>query len=151
MPSYTTKDIRNIALVGHGGSGKTSLCEAFLHTTGVTTRLGSVGDKTSHLDTDDEEKDRVCSIEAHVLNVTLDGRVLNIIDTPGAPDFVGPAIAALAAVETAIVVIHASAGIQVNTRRMKDIAGSLGLARAVVINRIDAENADLQALVAALK
>src|SRR5262245_38688140 len=102
MPSYSTKDIRNIALVGHGGSGKTSLCEYFLNSTGVTNRLGSVADKTSTLDTDDEEKDRGCSIEAHVMNVNVDGRVLNIIDTPGAPDFVGPAIAALAAVETAI-------------------------------------------------
>jgi elongation factor G len=151
MPSYATKDIRNIALVGHSGAGKTSLAEAFLHAAGLTTRLGCTADKTSTLDIDDEEKERGISIESHLINIPLDGRILNIIDTPGAPDFVGPAIAALAAIETAVIVVHASAGIQVNTRRMKDMAAACGLARAVVINRIDAENADLAGLVTALK
>ncbi len=151
MPGYTIKDIRNIALVGHSGAGKTSLAEAILHATGVTTRLGSTADKTSILDLDDEEKERGISIESHLLHVNVDGRTINIIDTPGAPDFIGPAIAALAAVETAVIVIHAGAGIQVNTRRMKDLAGASGLARAVVINRIDAENADLAGLISALK
>ncbi|RIK66878.1 MAG: elongation factor G [Planctomycetota bacterium] len=151
MPSYTEKDIRNVALVGHSGAGKTSLCEAFLHGTGVTSRLGSVADKTSHLDTDDEEKERSCSIESHVMNLSVDGKLLNIIDTPGSPDFIGPAIASLAAVETAMVVVNAAAGIQVNTRRMRDQAKNLGLARIIVINRIDSENADLADLVANLQ
>jgi len=151
MPAYTINEIRNIALVGHGGSGKTSLCEAFLHSTGVTGRLGSTADKTSHLDVDEEEKERGCSIDSHVMHLSVDGRLINLIDTPGAPDFVGPAIAALAAVETAIIVVHASAGIQVNTRRMKDQAAALGLARAIVINRIDAENVSLDDLLAALR
>ncbi len=150
MPSYSTNDIRNVAIVGHSGSGKTSLCEAFLHVTGATNRLGSVADKTSHLDTDDEEKDRDCSIESHVLNVTHDGKHINIIDTPGAPDFIGPAIASLAAAETAIITIHANAGIQVNTRRMRDQAKAFGLARMVVVNRIDADNIDLEGLLGAL-
>jgi len=151
MPSYTANDIRNIAIVGHSGSGKTSLCEAFLHVTGVTNRLGSVADKTSHLDTDEEEKDRGCSIESHMLNLSRDGRVLNLIDTPGAPDFIGPAIASLAAVETAMLVVHAGAGIQVNTRRMSDGAKSFGLARMIVVNRIDADNLDLEGLLASLR
>lgn len=151
MPNYVMKDIRNVALVGHSGAGKTSLCEAFLHATGATNRLGAVADKTSHLDTDEEEKDRACSIESHVLNVTHDGKLLNLIDTPGAPDFIGPAIASLAAVETAVVVIHAAAGIQVNTRRMRDQAKKLGLARIIVINRIDADNTDLDELLKSLR
>ena len=151
MSGYTTNDLRNVTIVGHGGSGKTSLCDAILHTTGVTNRLGSVSDKTSHLDTDDEEKDRGYSIESHVLHVNKDGKVLNLIDTPGAPDFIGPAIATLAAVETALVVVHAAAGIQVNTRRMMDQAHQFGLARAIVINRIDAENADLEGVLTALQ
>ena len=151
MSGYTTNDIRNVTIVGHGGSGKTSLCDAFLHLTGVTNRLGSVGDKTSHLDADDEEKDRGYSIESHVLHVQQDGKVLNLIDTPGAPDFIGPAIASLAAVETALVVVHAAAGIQVNTRRMLDQSRNFGLARMIVINRIDAENADLEGLLAGLR
>ncbi|HVP11286.1 MAG TPA: elongation factor G [Phycisphaerae bacterium] len=151
MPTYSTNDIRNIAIVGHSGSGKTSLCEAFLHVTGVTNRLGSVADKTSTLDTDDEEKDRGCSIDSHLLNISHEGRVINMIDTPGAPDFIGPAIASLAAVETAVLVVHAAAGIQVNTRRMSDIAKNFGLARAIVVNRIDAENIDLDGLLTALR
>ena len=77
MPSYSKNDIRNVTVVGHSGSGKTSLCEAFLHTTGTTNRMGSVADKTSHLDTDEEEKDRLCSIESHVLHVRHDGKLLN--------------------------------------------------------------------------
>ncbi|MFH1416680.1 MAG: elongation factor G [Planctomycetota bacterium] len=151
MPNYTANDIRNVAVIGHSGSGKTSLCEAFLLTAGVTNRLGSVADKTSHLDTEDEEKDRECSIESHILNITHDGKLLNIIDTPGAPDFIGPAIAALTAAETALLVIHASAGIQVNTRRMQDAAVKHGLARVIVVNRIDADNIDLEGLLQSLR
>lgn len=151
MPAYTTKDIRNVAIVGHGGSGKTSLCEAFLHSTGVTTRLGSVAGKSSHLDLDEEEKESGHSIDSHILHVSVNNKVLNLIDTPGAPDFIGPAVAALAAVETAMVVVNAAGGIQVNTRRMRDNARNFGLARVIVINHIDAENADLPALVGMLR
>ena len=151
MPNYTTNDIRNMVVVGHSGSGKTSLCEAFLHVTGATNRLGSVADKTSHLDTDDEEKDRDCSIESHVLNVQHDGKLINVIDTPGAPDFIGPAIASLAATETALLVVHANAGIQVNTRRMREQAKNFGLATVIVINRIDADNIDLEGLLSVLR
>jgi elongation factor G len=151
MPDYTTQDIRNVTVVGHSGAGKTSLCEAFLHSTGATNRLGSVADKTSHLDTDEEEKDRGCSIESHLLNVAHDGKLLNFVDTPGSPDFTGPAIASLAAAETALLVVHASAGIQVNTRRMKDQATSQGLARVIVVNRIDADNVDLEGLLKSLR
>src|SRR5438552_6253324 len=111
MPSYKIQDIRNIALVGHQGAGKTSLAEALLHSTGTTGRLGSVTDKTSHLDTDDEERDRGYSIDSHCLYVSHRGKMVNVIDTPGAPDFIGPAIASLAAVESAVIVINAQAGI----------------------------------------
>jgi elongation factor G len=151
MPSYTTSDIRNFVVVGHSGSGKTSLCEAFLHATGATNRLGSVADRTSHLDTDEEEKERGYTIESHVLNVSHQGRVINLIDTPGAPDFIGPAIASLTSAETALLVVHAAAGIQVNTRRMSDSARQFGLARVIVVNRIDADNVDLEGLLASLR
>lgn len=151
MPNYTIDDIRNIAIVGHSGSGKTSLCETFLHATGETNRLGSVADKSSHLDVDEEEKDRQCSIESHVLSLNRAGKVLNVIDTPGAPDFIGPAISALASVETVMLVVHASAGIQVNTRRMRESAKNYGLGAFIVINRIDADNIDLEGLIASLR
>jgi len=151
MPSYTANDIRNIAIVGHSGSGKTSLAEAFLYNTGVTNRLGCITEKTSHLDVDDEEKERGYSIESHIMNLSVGGKLLNLIDTPGSPDFIGQAIAALAAVETAMVVVHAAAGIQVNTRRMREQAKNYGLGRVIVVNRIDAENADLKHTLAALQ
>jgi elongation factor G len=146
MPNYGTADIRNIALVGHGGAGKTSLAEAILHTTGATSRLGSVPDKTSHLDYTDEEKERACSIDSSLCHVSHGGKEINIIDTPGAPDFVGQAIASLAAVETAVCVIPASAGIEVNTRRMMEKSAEFGLGRMIVINKIDAENINLAEL-----
>ena len=151
MPSYTTADIRNVALVGHSGSGKTSLCEAFLHAAGVTSRLGSIADKPSPLATDEEEKERGCSIDSHILNINHENKVLNLIDTPGSPDFLGPAIASLAAAETAMVVINAAAGIQVNTRRMREQAKNFGLARIIVVNRIDSDSADLPGLLKALQ
>ncbi|HUW82240.1 MAG TPA: elongation factor G [Phycisphaerae bacterium] len=146
MPSYSTADIRNIVLVGHAGAGKTSLAEAILHTTGMTNRLGSVSDGSSHLDFSEEEKERSCSIDSALCHVEHEGKHVNIIDTPGAPDFVGPAIAALVGAETAVCVISAAAGIEVNTRRMMERAGQFGLARMVVINKIDAENIDLEEL-----
>jgi elongation factor G len=138
MANYTTADIRNIALVGHSGAGKTSLADAVLHATGATNRLGSVPDKTSYLDFMDEEKERGSSIDSALIHVQVDGREVNLIDTPGAPDFIGPAIASLAAVETAVCVISASAGIEVNTRRMMQKAGEYGIGRMIVINKIDA-------------
>ena len=146
MSSYGISDIRNIALVGHGGAGKTSLCEAILFACGVTNRLGSVADGTSTLDSLEEEKARVCSIESHVSHVQHAGKEINLIDTPGAPAFVGPAISALMGVETAVCVISATAGIEVNSRRMMDKAREFGLARAVVINKINGENVNLPEL-----
>ncbi|HWL91920.1 MAG TPA: elongation factor G [Phycisphaerae bacterium] len=151
MPAYTTQDIRNIALVGHAAAGKTSLCEAFLHSTGATTRLGSVAAKSSHLDTDDEEREGAHSIDSHVMHVSVHKKEINVIDTPGSPDFIGPAVAALGAVETALTVVNAAAGIQVNTRRLRDYAKNFGLARVIVVNHIDAENADLGALLGLLR
>lgn len=147
MPGYSTADIRNIALIGHSSAGKTSLAEAVLHATGVTNRLGSVADGTSVLDYTDEEKERGGSILPSLCHVSAEGKTINIIDTPGSPDFVGPAMACLAAVETGVCVISASAGIEVNTRRMMNKAAEYGLARMVVINKIDAENVDLSRLV----
>ncbi len=147
MPSYTTADIRNVALVGHQSAGKTSLAEAILHVTGTSNRLGDVNAKTSHLDFLDEEKLRGCSLDSALLHVSVKGKEINVVDTPGAPDFVGPATAALSGVETAVCVISAPAGIEVNTRRMMERAKNFGIGRMIVINKIDA-NPDLAGLVA---
>jgi elongation factor G len=146
-----TGDIRNIVLLGHGGSGKTSLAEAMLHTSGATSRLGSVDDKTSICDYYDEEKEHQHSIQSAVVHVEHRGKLINIIDTPGYPDFIGPAIKAVPAAETAVIVISAAAGIETNTRKLFETATSANKPRLIVINKVDAENTDLAALVKSIR
>jgi elongation factor G len=151
MAVHKLENIRNVAFVGHAAAGKTTLGEALLHKAGVTNRQGSVDDGTSNLDYDDESRERRHSVDSSLLFFEHGGTLINAIDTPGMPDYAGPAIAALAGVETAIVVVSAASGIGVNTRRMFNAAKDYGLARMIVINRIDAENADLEAVVAAVR
>jgi len=141
-----TGDIRNIVLLGHGGSGKTSLAEAILHKTGATNRLGSVDDKTSICDYYDEEKEHQHSIQSAIVHVEHGGKLINIIDTPGYPDFTGSAITAIPAAETAIIVINAAAGVETNTRKLFELATGANMPRIIVINRIDVENIDLPRL-----
>ena len=142
----STDDIRNIILLGHGASGKTSLAEAVLYKTGTTNRLGSVDDKTSTCDYYDEEKQHQHSIQSALIHVEHNGKLINIIDAPGYPDFIGPAITAIPAAETAVIVINAAAGIEINTRKFFDLATKAGKSRLIVINKIDAENLELATL-----
>ena len=144
-------DIRNVVLLGHGNSGKTSLTEAMLHTTGATNRLGSVDDKTSICDYYDEEKEHQHSITSAIVHTNHRGKLLNIIDTPGYPDFIGPAIKAIPAAETAVIVISAAAGIETNTRKLFESAAAANMPRVFVVNKIDAENVDLPALIKAVQ
>jgi len=142
-----TGDIRNIILLGHGGTGKTSLAEAMLHKTGATNRLGSVDDKTSICDYYDEEKIHGHSIKSTVVNAQFAGKQLNIIDTPGYPDFIGPSIKAIPAAETIVIVISAAAGIETITRKVFEAATKANKPKLVVINKMDAENAELPQLI----
>ena len=142
----STGDIRNIVLLGHGGSGKTSLAEAILYKTGATNRPGSVDDKTSICDYYEEEKLHQHSIISAVAHTEYSGKLINIIDTPGSPDFLGPAISAIPAAETAVIVISAAAGIETNTRKLFDIAAKANMPRIIVINKIDTENIQLPEL-----
>jgi len=142
-----TGDIRNIVLLGHGGSGKTSLAEAMLHKTGATNRLGSVDDKSSICDYYDEEKEHQHSIQSAIVHVKHAGKQINIIDTPGYPDFIGPAIKALPAAETAVIVISAAAGIETNTRKMFELTAKANMPRMIVINKMDADNISFAELV----
>jgi len=142
-----TTNIRNIVLLGHGGAGKTSLAEAMLHKTGATSRLGSVDEQTSVCDYYDEEKQHQHSIQSAIVNTKHSGKLLNIIDTPGYPDFIGPAIKAIPAAETAVIVISAAAGIETNTRKLFELATNANLSRLIVVNKIDAENIDLPELI----
>jgi elongation factor G len=151
MATFNVEDYRNVALIGHGGAGKTTLAEACLFKAGVTNRQGSVPDKTSCLDHIDEEKDKGCSLDSALCPLEYGGKHLNIIDTPGTSDFAGPTIAALAGVETAVLVVSAAGGIEVNTRRMMQRATDFGLARMIVINKIESPTANLEELVGQLK
>ena len=139
--------IRNIVLLGHGGAGKTSLAEAMLHITGATNRLGSVDDKTSVCDYYDEEKEHQHSILSALVHANHAGTQINIIDTPGYPDFIGPAITPIPAAETAVIVISAAAGMEMNTRKMFELATRADMPKVIVINKMESENIDLPELI----
>ena len=147
MPSYTTADIRNVLLVGHGGCGKTSIADALLFESKAVTRKGSVADGSSFSDFEKEEKEHKHSIYSSVLHLDHLGKRINLIDSPGSPDLIGHAIAALPAVETVAVVINAQSGIEVVTRRMMEIARDRNLPRAIIINKCDGSDAALEQLV----
>ncbi|GIW82384.1 MAG: elongation factor G [Gemmatales bacterium] len=146
MAKYRVEDIRNIGILGHGASGKTSLADALLFKAGAVDRKGSVDEGTSVSDYDDEEKKRKFSIDTSLLHCEAKGKQLHLLDAPGYPDFIGAALEVLAAVENALIVISAPNGIEVNTRRMFNEAGKRGLARMLVINKLDTENIDFNGL-----
>ena len=151
MPQFATKDIRTLALVGHGAAGKTTLAEALLAKAGAIQTTGSVERGATTSDFDPLEKAWQHSLRASVLHLETQGTRVHMIDTPGFPDFIGQAIGALDAVETAAVVVSASAGIEMITSRMMEWAAKRRLCRLVVINKIDAENTDLEGLLTAIQ
>src|SRR5690242_17583391 len=112
MNEYGTEFIRNVALVGHSGAGKTSLTEAFLHNTGVTSRLGRVEDGTALADFEDEEHRRRISISTAVIPVEYQQHKINFLDTPGFTDFVGEVMSALRVADAALVVVDAVSGVE---------------------------------------
>ncbi|MES2789648.1 MAG: elongation factor G [Planctomycetota bacterium] len=139
--------IRNVALVGHGAVGKTTLSDLMLFRAGVTNRQGSVDDGTSLLDVDDEERERKFSISSHISHFSRSGHWNNVIDTPGYPDFIGQTISALRGVETAVIVIAADSGIAVNTRKVFQQATQDGMARMILLNKLDHDNIDFAQVV----
>src|SRR6058998_1542496 len=120
MPSYTTADIRNVLLVGHGGCGKTTLADALLFEAKAVTRKGSVADGSSFSDFEKEEKEHKHSIYSAILHLDHKGKRINLIDAPGSPDLIGAAIACLPAVETVAVVVNAQNGIEIVARRVME-------------------------------
>ena len=143
--------IRNVAVLGHRGSGKTSLVEAMLFAAGETNRLGSVAEGTTVADFDDDERRRTMSISASLCHLSWNGVKVNLIDTPGEPSFQGETLTALRAVDAALMVLNATAGVEVQTERLWERTGELGLPRAAVVNMLDRERADFDATVEALK
>ena len=142
MKDYPTDRIRNLALIGHGGTGKTSFAEAALFVSGAINRLGKVEEGTTTSDFDPDELKRKVSINASLLPCEWDGYKINLIDAPGYADFIGDAYSALAAADSAVVVVCAASGVQVGTEQAWDMVMQRGMPRAILINRLDRENAD---------
>lgn len=144
MTPYAVENIRNIAVCGHGSAGKSTLTEQMLLRSGAIKQAGDNG--ASVVDFDDLEKSHHHSIESHVTHFEHGGKYFQIIDTPGYPDFIGQTIGALHGVDTAIIVVNAHSGIEVNTRRTFQEAGKRGLGRMIVINKMDDDTIDFPAL-----
>jgi elongation factor G len=151
MPKFSPEAIRTIALAGHGGSGKTTLAEALLAKAGAITSMGSVEKGTTVCDFDPLEKQYLHSLNASVVHLQHGETRVHLIDTPGLPDFIGRAIGALPAVETAAIVVNAQNGVEMITSRMMQWARKRDLCRMIIVNKIDAENVDLPGLLARIQ
>lgn len=149
--AYCSADIRNMVIIGHSAAGKTTLVESMLHVSGASNRLGSVDEGTSISDSTPEERERNISITAGALHFSHNGAEFNVLDTPGYPDFFGEVLTCLPAAETAVLVVSATAGIELNTIRAWNAARKAGLAGVVVINKVDGDNIDLDSLMEAVK
>ena len=151
MKEYQTEKIRNIALVSHSSAGKTMLAEAFLHTTGVTTRLGRIEDGTTASDFEDEEIRRGISLSTSVIPIEHNDHKINLLDTPGYTDFVGEVISALRVADSAVIVVDSVAGTEVGTEIGWSYADEFNLPRFVLINKMDRDNADFQKALSTVK
>src|SRR5215475_1598034 len=150
MPIEAGK-IRNVAVVGHRGTGKTSLVEAMLFQAGKTNRLGAIEAGTTVSDWDDEEHKRQMSLSASLCNCEWQGRKINLIDTPGDSGFQADTVAALRVVEGALVVVNGVMGVEVNTSRVWARAEEYELSRVVFVNMLDRERADFFRALAACR
>lgn len=147
--SLAVETIRNIAVCGHGSAGKSTLIEQMLVRSGAVKHGSDNG--APLVDFDDLEKSHHHSIESHITHFEHGGKYFQILDTPGYPDFIGQTIGALHGVDTAVIVINAHSGIEVNTRRTFQEAGKLGLGRLIVVNKMDDDNVDFPALLARIQ
>jgi len=151
MSLSSCENIRAVALVGHGSVGKTTLVESLLAATGAISSRGSVEKGNTVCDFDPLEKQLGHSLQSALVSLTSADAHIHLLDTPGYPDFAGQAMGALAAADTALIVISAQTGIELTTERMFQLAGERGLCRMLLVNKIDADNLDLGALVEAIR
>ncbi len=143
MKDYATGQLRNVVLLGHGSSGKTSLVEAMLFASGAINRMGSVEEGTTVADSDEEEIRRRISLSLAIVPVEWGDYKINVMDTPGYTDFVGEAKSAMRVADLALIVVDAVAGVEVGTELLWNYVEEQGLPRVVVINKMNRENADL--------
>lgn len=146
MANITTEKIRNIALVGHASSGKTLLVEALLNKSGVIPQTGRVDKGSTVSDCDPQEITHQHSLNSTIVSFEHKGHAINLIDTPGYPDFLGRSLAVLPAVDTVAIVINAQTGVEAVTNKMMAAAKELALDRLIIVNQIDAENVDLKGI-----
>src|ERR1044071_5123878 len=151
MDVFPTDKIRNVALVGHGGAGKTTVAEALLYVAGAIPRMGKVEDGTTVCDFDPEEHKRTISVSLAVAPFVHEGVKINVIDTPGYADFIGDVAAALRAADLAVFVVSAVEGVEVQTELVWRMADELGLPRAVFVNKLDRERASFSRTLDELK
>ena len=150
MTAPETEHVRNVALVGQDGAGKTSLAEAMLFVSGRTSRMGTTHDGKSNLDVDPEEIRRRFTITTSLAPINFNDYKINVLDTSGQPDFIGEALLSMQVCETALFVFDAVTGPQPMSTRLWKAADSMRLSRAVFINHIDCEHADFNAAMATL-
>ena len=151
MKAYDTGSIRNVAVIGHSGAGKTQLVAALLFAAGATPRLGRVDDGTTVTDYDDEEIARKHTLSASLAYAEWNKLKINIIDTPGMGNFLADARAALQVADAAMLVVDAVAGVEVQTEKVWAEAEALGLPRLIVVNRLDRERASLDRSLTSLR
>ncbi|HID87268.1 MAG TPA: elongation factor G [Anaerolineae bacterium] len=151
MKDYKADQLRNVVLLGHSSSGKTSLTEALLYDTGATSRMGRVEDGTTVSDYDEEEKRRKISVNTSIVPCEWQGHKINLLDTPGYADFVGEVKGAVRVADGAMVLVDAASGVEVGTELVWNYADEQGLPRLVFINKMDRENANFQRVLDQLK
>ena len=147
MKVYTTDKIRNVVLLGHGGSGKTTLAESFGYITGLTSRMGTVADGNTLSDYGKEEQKRGFSISASVIPVEWEGTKINFIDTPGYFDFVGEVEEAVSAAGAAIIVVNGRSGVEVGTKKAWDLCEKYKLPRIIYVSNMDIDTASYRQVI----
>ncbi len=147
MAKKKVEDIRTVAFMGHGGTGKTTLVDEILYATGANTRIGSVKEGTSLSDTAEDEIENQASIDLSILHCNHKKKFFYLLDTPGRSDFIGQVYCAMRAVESVVLTIDAYSGIQVNTRKIWKLAKDDHKAIAIVLTKLDLENIEIETLI----
>ncbi|HAH05949.1 MAG TPA: elongation factor G [Elusimicrobia bacterium] len=151
MPTFESKNIRNLILLGHSGCGKTSLVEALLFSVGAVQRMGSVNEGNTVSDYNEDEKERKCSLASTLISLVSGPVKVNMIDTPGYTDFIGELVGGLRAVDTGLVVVNATGGVEIGAERGVKMAQQKGAAVVIFINKLDKEHADFERCIEGLQ